>query len=87
VLTTFDKNDPLLQERQYAYVGGTSFATPQVAGAAALVKDKRGDLDAPQIAARLQNRATDLGEPSRDDEYGHGLLNAKCTVSPAKDGC
>ena len=87
VLTTFDKNDPLLQERQYAYVGGTSFATPQVACAAALVKDKRGDLDAPQIAARLQNRATDLGEPSRDDEYGHGLLNAKCTVSPAKDGC
>jgi subtilisin family serine protease len=92
VLTTYDENDPYVVDGvtyrpQYTYVQGTSFAAPQVAGAAALVKAESGDLDAPQIAARLQKRATDLGGPSRDDEYGHGLLNARCSVSPAKDDC
>jgi subtilisin family serine protease len=92
VLTTYDENDPYVVDGvtyrpQYTYVQGTSFAAPQVAGAAALVKAESGDLDAPQIAARLQNRATDLGGPSRDDEYGHGLLNARCSVSPAKTDC
>ena len=69
-------------------MNGTSFAAPQVAGAAALLNAKNGDLDAVKIATRLQNRATDLGGPGRDDEYGYGLLNAKCSVSPNRnDDC
>jgi thermitase len=92
VLTTYDKNDPYVVDGvtyrpQYTYVRGTSFAAPQVAGVAALIEAQNGDVDAAQIAARLQNQATDLGEPGRDEEYGRGLLNARCSVTPSKDNC
>ena len=88
VLTTFDKNDPILQAREYAYVNGTSFAAPQVAGVAALIEAKNEAINAEAITRRVQNRATDLGVPGRDEEYGHGLLDARCSVSPGKyDDC
>ena len=87
VLTTFDVNDPILPEARYAYVNGTSFSAPQVAGTAALIKAKIPALSAEQIASRLQSQATDLGEPGRDDAYGYGLLNARCSVSSNNDGC
>src|ERR687893_409558 len=88
VLTTFDKNDPILPAREYAYVNGTSFAAPQVAGVAALVVAQNDALDAEAITRRVQNRATDLGVPGRDEEKGHCLLNARCSVSPGKyDDC
>jgi hypothetical protein len=58
-----------------------------VAGAAVLVEAKSGNRDAAKIARRLQNWATDLGGPGRDDEFGHGLLNATCSVSPIKNKC
>ena len=83
--TTYDVNDTL--GARYAYVNGTSFAAPQVAGTAALIRARNLDLSAQQIANRLQNEATDKGVPGRDDEYGYGLLNAKCSVNPANDGC
>jgi thermitase len=85
VHTTYDMNDRL--GVRYAYVHGTSFAAPQVAGAAALIKARNPDFTADQITNRFQNRATDRGVPGRDDEYGYGLLNAKCSVNPAYDGC
>jgi subtilisin family serine protease len=85
VHTTYDMNDKL--GVRYAYVHGTSFAAPQVAGAAALIKARNPDFTADQITNRFQNRATDRGVPGRDDEYGYGLLNAKCSVNPAYDGC
>jgi subtilisin family serine protease len=85
VFTTYDANDSL--GVRYAYVNGTSFASPQVAGTAALIRARNLDLSAQQIASRLQNGATDKGFPGRDDEYGYGLLNAKCSVNPANDGC
>jgi thermitase len=92
VLTTYDKNDPyevdgVTYQPLYTYVNGTSFAAPQVAGAAVLVEAKSGNRDAAKIARRLQNWATDLGGPGRDDEFGHGLLNATCSVSPIKNKC
>jgi subtilisin family serine protease len=87
VYTTFDVNDPILPAERYAYVNGTSFTSPQVAGTAALIRATNLDLSAEQITNRLQNWATDKGDPGRDDVYGYGLLNAKCSVSPANDGC
>jgi serine protease len=86
VLTTFDENDPLLLGR-YALVTGTSISSPQVAGTAAIIKAKSSSLTADQIATRLQNEATDKGDPGKDDAYGYGLLNARCSVSPGKSGC
>jgi len=87
VLTTFDVNDPTLPEASYAYVNGTSFSAPQVAGTAALISAQNPALGAEQIAARLQSQAMDRGEPGRDDAYGYGLLNARCSVNPYITGC
>jgi subtilisin family serine protease len=87
VLTTFDVNDPILPEASYAYVNGTSFSAPQLAGTAALIRAQNPALSAEQIAARLQSQAMDKGEPGRDDAYGYGLLNARCSVNPYNTGC
>ena len=71
----------------YASFSGTSLAAPHVSGVAALLKARNADLTAEQIVARIENHATDLGEPGRDDIYGYGLLNARCAVAPSPDRC
>jgi thermitase len=71
----------------YASFSGTSLAAPHVAGVAALLKARNADLTADRIAARIENHATDLGEPGRDDIYGYGHLNARCAVAPSSDRC
>lgn len=57
-------------------VRGTSFATPLVARALArLLTDPAGDgPSASALPRRLAEEAIDLGEPGRDDTYGHGLI-------------
>src|SRR3712207_185243 len=60
----------------YARFPGTSYAAPHVAGVAALLSAKNPDLAAERITIRIQNRATDRGDPGRDDAYGAGLVNA-----------
>ena len=58
----------------YAVSSGTSFAVPFVAAAAALLRHQRPGED---VILRLYASALDLGEPGRDDIYGHGLLSVK----------
>lgn len=55
---------------------GTSFATPFVSAAAALAKLSAPRAEVADIASTLTSAAIDLGEPGRDDVFGHGLLNA-----------
>jgi subtilisin family serine protease len=90
--TTFDENDPITGpggsvHTLYASVGGTSFTAPQVAGTAALIMARNHGWSAKQIAERLEKYANDMGEPGRDDIYGNGLLNARCSVGPGARGC
>jgi type VII secretion-associated serine protease mycosin len=59
----------------YGPPNGTSFSSPYVAGAAALVFTLRPDLPAQDIACILQAGADDKGTAGRDDEYGWGRLN------------
>ncbi len=88
IISTYNADYPENTTRAlYASFSGTSLAAPHVAGVAALVKAKRPDLTGQQIAARIQKRATDLGEPGLDDVYGNGLLNARCTVAPRLEQC
>jgi subtilisin family serine protease len=68
----------------YGYVTGTSFSAPQVAGTAALIKARNPGMSADQIAQRLKDQATDMGD---DNAYGSGMLNAKCSVYPAARFC
>jgi subtilisin family serine protease len=85
IATTYNPAEP--PNTRYASVYGTSFSSPQVAGAAALVKAHEGDLTATQLSRRLFDTATDLGPVGLDDTYGYGLIDANCAVSPDETGC
>jgi Subtilase family len=67
---------------QYAYMSGTSMATPVVSGAAALIKQRWPTLRADQIANILFLTATDLGTPGIDPVYGRGLVNIEKAMQP-----
>jgi serine protease len=65
----------------FAYYGfeGTSMATAHVSGLAALLVSQ-GLTSPAAIEAILKQSATDLGTPGRDNEYGHGLINARAAL-------
>jgi hypothetical protein len=58
----------------YAYLAGTSMATPQVAGLAGLLR-ATGITSAPEIRARIRATADDLGAPGVDNLFGSGRIN------------
>lgn len=61
---------------------GTSFASPVVAGAAALLEQQLPSISANQIRAALTNAAHDVGPAGRDDTYGFGQLVVPTLVLP-----
>ncbi|MAT92631.1 MAG: serine protease [Halioglobus sp.] len=69
----------------YAFLNGTSMAAPHVAGVLALMKSVNPDLSPADIDAMLAagRLSDDLGAPGRDDQFGHGLINAQLAVLAA----
>ncbi|HEX6110948.1 MAG TPA: S8 family peptidase [Geminicoccaceae bacterium] len=65
-----------------APVSGTSFATPHVTGAVALVLEAAPFLEVGEVVELLLETATDLGDPGTDAIYGRGLLNLAAALSP-----
>ncbi len=62
--------------------------TPHVAAAAALVWSRNPGCSASQLRASLTKSAKDLGATGRDNQYGHGLLQAKAADDRIKAlGC
>ncbi len=76
ILSTFNNG-------AYAELGGTSQATPHVAGVAALLVEKglRGQAAVQRIIAT----ASDAGFLGPDIEYGAGIVNARAAVSGLPD--
>jgi len=66
----------------YAYVSGTSFSTPLVAGAAALVMENNPALTAHEIINRIHNSGDRSDNP--DNNYGYGLFNAMAVADIIK---
>jgi hypothetical protein len=61
---------------------GTSFSSPRVSAAAALIRHKFPNLNGSQIKQVLLQTATDLGASGVDDVYGYGKLNVMNAMSP-----
>jgi len=85
-----DPNGDLFSTTRYAVAAGTSFASPTVAGAAALVKQAQPGLTPLQVKSVLVNSATltsllnqaGTGSPAIAD-VGSGILQAQNAVVPA----
>ena len=74
VLSTYRGNS-------YAYLSGTSMATPHVSGTVALLLSLDSTLTPTEIRNILQTTAIDLGPTGLDTVYGHGLVNALDAIS------
>jgi serine protease len=70
----------------YAFMHGTSMASPHVAGVAALVLAVDPTLTPSQLQSVLEDTAYDLGPPGIDLFYGHGLVDAYEAVARASGG-
>jgi autotransporter-associated beta strand protein len=79
-----DVNDP--PDKPSYWVGkGTSFAAPQVAGAAALVWEAFPYFNNDLVRQTLLGTAVDLGAPGVDAVFGHGLLDVgKAVQGPGR---
>jgi len=74
VLSTYRGNS-------YAYLSGTSMATPHVSGTVALMLAANPSLNPDEIRAKLHTTATDLGPTGWDTVFGYGLVDAQGAVN------
>lgn len=88
VLSTHGDDSSGTTVYSYGLLAGTSMATPHVAGVLALMKSVNpaltpDDIDRLLAAGRL---TTELGAAGRDDQFGHGLIDALKAVQAAQNG-
>lgn len=69
---------------RYGYAEGTSFATPLVAGAAALARDVNPQLTAEQTADVIRRSATRTGSSAWNRYTGAGILDVGAAVALAR---
>ncbi len=60
----------------YAWMAGTSMASPVVSGVVALMLSAHPGLTVEEVKERLYDSATDLGTAGRDNNYGYGRVDA-----------
>ena len=65
----------------YEYASGTSFASPIVAGACAVLMAADSSLKADAVETILKNTALDLGTAGSDSYYGSGLIQLNAAVA------
>jgi subtilisin family serine protease len=67
----------------YAFVAGTSFSAPIVAGAAAWLWTSRPELVASQVVEVLRSSARDVGRPGFDVDTGFGIVDIPAALALA----
>jgi parallel beta-helix repeat protein len=70
-------------DNSYAYMSGTSMATPHVAGVAALVWSQNTSMTRDELRSRLRFTVDDCGASGFDPYYGFGRINAEKAVTYA----
>lgn len=83
---TYDINGALFSANRYVVADGTSFSTPMIAGAAALVKQQHPNWTAAQVKSALVNTAATIqsdeaGNSVDNRSFGGGLLDAGSAVN------
>jgi subtilisin family serine protease len=66
----------------FKWFGGTSAATPEVAGLAALILSVNSELTSDDVQYIIESTADDKGDPGRDNEYGWGRINVYEALYP-----
>lgn len=69
-------------DNQYAYMSGTSMATPYVTGQLALLKQAYPELTNEQLRLVLIEHTKDLGATGRDPYFGYGFIQAASFLDP-----
>jgi subtilisin family serine protease len=72
------------RDGNYGAWSGTSFASPVVAGVAALVASVNPALTSDEIVDILKSTADDLGTAGFDEYFGYGRVNASRAVQAAQ---
>jgi serine protease len=70
----------------YAYLDGTSMATPHTAGAAAIIWSASPAASNQDVRNAMNSTALDLGAAGRDNYYGHGLVQTFAAVEALLGG-
>jgi serine protease len=70
---------PRFDRFTYSNFQGTSMAAPHVSGLAALLMHQ-GIRNPATIERAIKHFASDLGTAGRDNQFGHGLINARATL-------
>ena len=85
ILSTLAEGFAGTRRATYGYQVGTSMASPHVAGVMALMKAVAPTMTPTQFDQLLAagELTTDLGAAGRDDQFGHGLIDAAKAVQAA----
>ena len=87
VLSTSVDDSSGTRSTAYTLQQGTSMATPHVAGVLALMKAVDPTLTPAEVDSLLSSGSItdDIGAAGRDDQFGHGLINALKAVQEANN--
>ncbi|MGG3465990.1 S8 family serine peptidase [Neobacillus pocheonensis] len=66
----------MVDNKGYAYLHGTSMASPKVAGIAGVIKAAHPDYTPAQVKALIEKTALDYGKVGHDELFGSGEANA-----------
>jgi len=80
IYSTVNPNLPQNNGNAYAYLSGTSMATPHVAGLAALLWSTSWETSAQTVIQRMENTADHIAGTGTDWQFGR--INALAAVSP-----